>query len=60
MTDTLEKLTVDQLRRYYTEAHNQVETNRDIALKIERELNKRGVFVDSRQSYAGKPDDARR
>jgi hypothetical protein len=48
----LEQLTDDQLRRHYTEAHHHVETNRSIALEIERELNKRGIFIDVRQSYA--------
>jgi hypothetical protein len=52
--NTLGHFTVDQLRRYYTEAHDRTETNRGIALEIERELNKRGVFIDARQSYAEK------
>ena len=43
--------TVDKLRRDYTEARDRAEVNRDIALKVERELNKLGVFVDARQSY---------
>ena len=42
---------VDKLRRDYTEARDRAEANRDIALTVERELNKLGISVDARHSY---------